>query len=117
MNPCHQFTQPVLVPCRSFYRGGNPPDSSDSFVYPFPAKGDHASVSYKMAESGKVELKIWNEKAELVSDVTEHTEAGVQVTSFTISAFASGVYFYSLILTYNSGKVENIKPRKFVVLH
>ncbi|HEY5038291.1 MAG TPA: hypothetical protein VIJ93_04385 [bacterium] len=107
---CFSQTLPV-------YHGLNPPGSGEFFIYPSPAKGDHATVSYKMAESGRVELKVWNEKAEIVDDVTDQKSAGVQVTPFSISAFASGVYFYSLILTYDSGKVEKIKPHKFVVIH
>jgi len=70
-----------------------------------------------MTESGKVELKIWNERAELVSDVTDQKSEGLQVTSFTTSSFGSGVYFYSVVLTYDSGKVEKIKPHKFAVIH
>ena len=110
MQACFPQTLPT-------YHGLNPPLSGESFVYPSPVKGNQANLSYKLAESGLVELKIWNERAELVDDVTDSKSAGVQVTPFNVSGFASGVYFYSLILTYASGKVETIKPHKFVVIH
>ena len=98
-------------------QSANPPALGDCFVYPSPAKGGHATVSYNMAEQGKVELRIWNEKAELVDAVTDSKPAGVQTTPFTIAGFATGVYFYSVALNYDSGKSTMISPKKFVVIH
>ena len=89
----------------------------DFFIYPSPAKGSQATVSYNVAQSGTVDLRVWNEKAELVAHVTDEKTAGVQETPFSISGFVSGVYFYSLTLTYGSGQVENLGPKKFVILH
>jgi hypothetical protein len=106
----------VKVPASS-YPGSNPPGSGECFVYPSPARGDHATVSYNMAEPGQVTLKVWNEKAELVDSVTDIQPAGVQTTPFTISGFATGVYFYTVVLNYNSGNSQKIGPQKFVVVH
>ncbi|HTC20623.1 MAG TPA: hypothetical protein VK859_07245, partial [bacterium] len=82
-----------------------------------PARGSQAALSYNMAGAGNVDLKIWNEKAELVARVTDQKPGGVQVTSFSIAGFASGVYFYALTIQYNSGLVQKIGPQKFVILH
>jgi len=95
----------------------NPASLGECFIYPSPAKGDHATISYNMKETGQITLKIWNEKAELVDTVTDHKSAGVQTTSFSIPGFATGVYFYSVILNYDSGKFEKLGPKKFVVIH
>ena len=99
------------------YNGLNPPDAGTCFIYPSPARGDHATVSYNMAESGRMDLKVWNEKAELEAHVTDQKPAGIQITPFSICGFASGVYFYVLTLNYDSGRVDKIKPKKFVILH
>src|ERR1039458_2072785 len=88
---------PVGTPTSS-YEGFNPPASGDFFIYPSPARGSQATVAYNMAGSGQVELRVWNEKAELVTQVTDQKPAGVQATPFSISGFASGVYFYSLVI-------------------
>ena len=101
----------------SSYEGLAPPSSGDFFIYPSPARGSQATVAYNMAGSGRVELRVWNEKAELVAQVTDQKPAGVQVTPFSISGFASGVYFYSLVIVYDSGTTQKLSPRKFVILH
>ena len=95
----------------------NPPGPGGFFIYPSPARGSQATVSYDMAQAGGVDLRVWNEKAELVAHVTDEKTAGVQESPFSISGFASGVYFYSLTLTYGSGQAENLGPKKFVILH
>jgi len=99
------------------YNGSNPPDAGQFFIYPSPARGDHATLSYNMAGSGQIDLKIWNEKAELVAHVTDQKPAGVQVTPFSISGFATGIYFYALTINYDSGRNEQIKPQKFAIIH
>lgn len=99
------------------YQGANPPAPGDFFIYPSPARGSQATVSYNMAQSGQVDLRIWNEKAELVAHVTDSKSAGVQITPFSIAGFGTGVYFYSMTLTYDSGQVKKMGPKKFVILH
>jgi sugar lactone lactonase YvrE len=97
--------------------GSNLSGLEECFVYPSPARGAQATVSYQMQENGNVLLKIWNEKAELVATVTDSKSTGVQTTPFSISGFATGVYFYSVVINYDSGKSEKISPQKFVILH
>ncbi len=99
------------------YPGSNPPGYGEFYIYPSPARGSQATVAYDMAQSGQVDLKVWDEKAELVTEVTDSKPAGVQVTPFSIAGFANGVYFYSLILTYDSGQTQDLGPQKFAVIH
>jgi streptogramin lyase len=113
--PCVPTPVPTPTPV---YPGSNPPASGECFVYPSPAKGDHATVSYDMAEPGQVTLRVWNEKAELVDTVTDSkSSSGVQTTPFTVAGYSTGVYFYSLVLNYGSGNSHKIGPQKFVVIH
>jgi streptogramin lyase len=86
------------------------------FIYPSPARGDHATVAYQMAQAGGMEFKLWNQNGELVETLTDHKSAGSQTTPFKISGFASGVYFYILTLRYDSGSTQKSKVGKFVVL-
>lgn len=98
------------------YRGGNPPASGQCFIYPSPASGDRATVSYDMAESGTMDLKIWNDNGELAAEITDRKSAGVQVTPFDLTRLSPRVYFYIVTLSYDSGRVEKLKPRKFAVI-
>jgi sugar lactone lactonase YvrE len=100
-----------------FYQGANPPGAGDCFIYPSPVRGGQATVSYEMTSAGSVDLKIWNEAAERVAEVTDQKSTGVQVTPFSVAGFASGVYFYTLTLSYGSGDVEKLPPHKFVIIH
>lgn len=106
-----------LQGCLSGYQGQNPPAPGDFFIYPSPARGGQATVSYNMAQAGQVDLKIWNERAELAAHITDSEPAGVQATPFSIAGFGPGVYFYALTLTYASGQVEKLGPKKFAVVH
>ena len=98
------------------YQGSNPPAPGQCFVYPSPVKGDQASVAYDMAESGTMTLKIFNRIGELASQVSEHQLAGVQATSFNVSGFAPGVYFFTVTLNYDSGRSEKPQTGKFAVI-
>ena len=117
LTPTVTMTYSPTMTSTPYYQGSNPPEAGNCFVYPSPAKGDQATLSYNMAESGDADLKIWNLKAELVTRVSGQKPKGVQITPFNISGVPSGVYFYSLTLRYDSGRVEEIKPKKFVIIH
>ncbi|HVZ80699.1 MAG TPA: NHL repeat-containing protein [bacterium] len=86
------------------------------FIYPSPIRGPQAKLAYFMAESGSMDLKIFNESGELAADVTDQKPAGPQTTPFRSSALAPGVYFYSVTLSYGSGKSERLKSGKFIVV-
>lgn len=106
----------VLPTPTPYYQGANPPTPENCFIYPSPARGDHATLSYDMAESGSMDLKILNENGELAAEITDRKPAGVQVTPFDLSRFAPGVYYYLVTLSYDSGKTDKIKVRKFMVI-
>jgi sugar lactone lactonase YvrE len=116
-SPCANFPLPVPTPTPTpSYTGLNPPGSGQCFVYPSPARGDHATLSYFMAESGQMDLKIWNENGELALETTDRKIPGAQVTPFSLSGFTRSVYFYTVTLRYDSGKSERPKPGKFAVI-
>jgi hypothetical protein len=98
------------------YSGNNPPTPGQCFIYPSPVRGGKASVCCRMAEAGQMNLKIWNEAAELVAEVKQHLPAGVQAMRFDLTGLSSGVYFYEATLRYDSGRVETFKPNKFVMI-
>jgi sugar lactone lactonase YvrE len=112
--PCGLTCPPVAPPV---CQGSNLAAPGECFIYPSPARGDHATLSYSMAESGRMDLKIWDEKGELADEVTDQKLAGAQVTTFNLSPFTTGIYFYQVTLSYDSGRTEKLKPRKFAVIH
>jgi hypothetical protein len=99
------------------YTGSNPPGAGQVFVYPSPARAQRATLAYFMAEAGTLTLKIWNHNGELVEQMTDQKPAGAQSSSFDITRFPTGIYFYSATLGYGSGRREKLKTDKFAVLH
>ncbi|HTC22300.1 MAG TPA: hypothetical protein VK859_15690 [bacterium] len=99
------------------YSGSNPPGPGECFIYPSPARGSQATVSFDMAGPGNVEIKIWNQNAGLVAQASGPEPAGVQVMPLNISGLLSGVYFYDVVIHYDSGQSVNIAPHKFAILH
>ncbi len=112
--PCAEIAENPPV---SSYAGSNPPGSGQCFIYPSPARGDHATLSYNMAGPGKMEARIWNQNGELAARLTDSKPAGVQISSFSLSSFAPGIYYYAVTLTYDSGQTQTIKIQKFAVVH
>jgi len=101
----------------TFYDGSNPPEAGEFFVYPSPAKGDHATVSCRLAQAGTVEVRIYNQTGDLVSEKTEAKSPGIQVVPFSLAGFAPGIYYCSVVLKYGLGNPEKLKINKFAVLH
>jgi hypothetical protein len=99
------------------YQGPNPPGAGRYFIYPSPARGTQAHVAYFMEGPGRMKLTIWNEAAERRAEVTDQRPEGSQSAAFDISGWASGVYFYALTLTYDSGVVQKLAPQKFAIIH
>jgi hypothetical protein len=96
--------------------GFHPPAGGDSFIYPSPVRGDQATLSCRLSQSGRIELKIWNEARELSGEVTASRDAGVQVVPFDASRLATGVYVFQVTLDYGLGRLEKLPPRKFAVI-
>ncbi len=121
MGPCFSQQQPpprcTATPTPTlYYQGSNPPAPGQCFIFPSPVRGDHATLAYDMAESGRMDLKIWTYSGELAAGITDRKPAGVQETPFDLTRLAPRIYFYAVTLSYDSGRIEKIKPRKFAVI-
>jgi hypothetical protein len=86
------------------------------YIYPSPARGNQATLSYQMAAPGKMEMILWNQNREKAADITDTKPAGAQTTAFSLLGFSPGVYLYSVTLLYDSGAIEQLKPGKFAVI-
>ena len=102
--------------------GGSPSPSpvptprNRCYLFPSPARGDHATVCYQMAQSGKCRLRVWNAAGDLISDITEVKGSGLQSTQLTIRTYAAGVYLYRCLLRYDDGTEDPIETKKFIVV-
>jgi len=85
------------------------------YVFPSPVRGNVLNVDYNMCENGKFQIRIYNENADLVANVTEQKMAGNQISQIPTGNFASGIYIYKIVLTYNSGRTDNFNVSKFAV--
>jgi hypothetical protein len=107
------FNTPTPSPS---YLGPNGPAPGTSFAYPSPAKeGGILNIAYNMEEGGTAQVLVWNESAELVADVSQSQWVGPQKTTIYLQGWARGVYFYKVVLQYNSGKTDRLPPDKFFV--
>ena len=93
------------------------PSPGTAFIYPSPVPyGTCATVAYDMAESGTVQVLIYGESGDLVDTVTEPKPAGVQQSQFCTYLFSAGVYFYRVLLNYDSGRQEKLGVGRFLVV-
>jgi sugar lactone lactonase YvrE len=99
------------------YQGPHPPGTGADFIYPSPARGTQARVVYFMTGPGRMKMTVWNEAAQRRAEVTDQKPAGSQSTAFDISGWATGVYFYTLALSYDSGALQKLPPQKFAIIH
>jgi len=88
-----------------------------SYIYPSPANGPTANIVYTMAESGAVEIRVYNEVGNLVTRLEDTKPAGVQMSTIHTDRLAPGVYFYILNVNYASGNSDKHNLKKFVVKH
>ena len=106
---------PTQTPLPS-YLGPNAPAPGTSFAYPSPATTNGiVSIAYDMEEGGTAQVLVWNESAELVADVSQNKWVGPQETTLKILGWARGVYFYRVVLHYDSGKTNRLPPDKFYI--
>jgi len=88
-----------------------------SYIFPSPANGPTATIVYTMAESGNVNIRVYNEVGDLVTKVEDSKPAGPQLSTIHTDWLAPGVYFYILNMNYYSGVSDKRKLKKFVVKH
>lgn len=92
------------------------PEGSSCYVYPSPAYGNTAWAVYNMPASGNVQILIYNEAADLVAQVLDSKNPGVQQTPLDLFYYRSGVYICKIIFTFDSGVKQSLKYFKFVVI-
>lgn len=115
--PTVTFTPtPSFTPTITLTPSPPPAAHGDSYIYPSPARGGRATLSYNMAESGTLDLQLWNQNGERISEITDRKPAGPQATSFSLTGFAPGIYYYLATLNYDSGMSERLKMEKFAVI-
>jgi hypothetical protein len=86
-----------------------------TFAFPSPARGERVNFAYSMAESGKADIRVYNEAGDLVARIQDDKLIGTQTSRLSVRDFAPGVYIYKVLLTYASGKVESLEVQKFAV--
>lgn len=91
------------------------PDAS--ILYPSPATGDYATVGYRMARAGEVRVRVWNAVGDPVADLVEMKGTGDQTSRLTVREYATGLYFYQVVLRYNDGGTSELPTEKFIVIH
>ena len=73
-------------------------------------------MALSLKEAGTVKILVYKDTGELASTLESQFAAGQQYIPMTLSGFAPGVYFYLVRINYDSGGVDDHKPRKFVVI-
>lgn len=93
------------------------PSPGTTYSYPLPATSTYVNVVYNMDEAGTALIRVYNEAGNLVLSTTESKLSGVQSTQFCLCPMPSGLYLYSIQLTYQSGNQANLKIGKILVAH
>jgi len=93
------------------------PPSGTSYAYPLPAhQGTLVNLVYTMAETGSPEVLVYSESGDQVITFRDLKPIGLQTSQVDLCCLAPGVYLYFVILHYDSGNTEKLKPAKFVVI-
>lgn|GEM_PF-5913831 len=106
---------PTPLPCPPGYTGPQPPGPGECFTYPAPASGSLVHFVYSMSEAGRAQILVRNERGDLLADLSQDQDCGVQQTDLALGRFAAGVYFYQVNLFNGSGQEEKLKLHKFLV--
>jgi hypothetical protein len=69
-----------------------------------------------MAGSGTVQVMAYNESGENVINFNDVKPAGVQASQVDLCCLAPGIYIYLVLIHYDSGNQEKLKPGKFAVV-
>ena len=96
-----------------------PPAPGSSFAYPSPAPaGGTLHVVYNMSQPGTAEVLIYDEAGDLTTQWQDPSvkNAGVAESLVDLYYYKPGVYFYRLVLTFNSGGGQSIGLVAFSVV-
>jgi hypothetical protein len=91
------LAQPIPTP---------PTPQGNPYVYSNPAVGPEVHFVYSMAEKGTAKIRVWNQSGDLVASLDDSKPSGTQQSDLGIQTFASGHYFYRVVLQYDSGRVD-----------
>ena len=69
-----------------------------------------------MAEAGTARILVYGESGNLVDSTVETKIPGVQQSQVCTGYFAAGVYFYRILLNYDSGRQEKLSIGRFFVV-
>ena len=92
------------------------PKPGSCYVYPSPATGSAAFVVYQMPQQGSVEVRLYNESGDLVLDVTEPQNAGIQRTGMNLTYLRRGIYLCQVLLKPEMGLTQTLKVFEFSVV-
>lgn len=93
------------------------PPAGSTYSYPLPAKiGGAVNVVYTMANSGTVQISVYNLSSALVLSFNDIKAAGLQSSAIDLCCLAPGVYLYLIRLNYDSGGQEKLNAGKIVVV-
>jgi sugar lactone lactonase YvrE len=93
-----------------------PAASELPYVFPHPSTGAWIQFAYRMKEAGRSTVLIFNERGDIAGKIRELKGPGMQISRIEAQPFAVGVYFYRVILDYDSGQSEHFDTAKFVRL-
>ncbi|HXB96560.1 MAG TPA: hypothetical protein VNZ54_00815, partial [bacterium] len=103
-------TPPATLPPRA------DPPPGDIFTYPQPCRGRALHFAYFMRRPGQANLRIFNAAGVALGGLDEHREAGPEVGTLEVSAFANGVFYYQMEIRYDAGDREMLKVGKFLIV-
>ena len=93
------------------------PGSGGTYSYPLPATaGGLVNIVYTMAQTGSAQILAYNESGEMVVNFNDLKPAGLQTSQVSLCCLAPGVYVYLILIHYDNGQLEKLKPGKFVVI-
>ena len=74
-------------------------------IYPNPSSGK-ATLSYNLAEVGNVQLRVFDQRGNLIEESQLNANNGDNITCVDISKQPAGIYFFNLVM---GDKVKTIK--------
>ena len=86
------------------------------FAYPQPCHGGPLHFAYFMRGPGQANLHVFNAAGVALGGLNEHRDAGPEVGTLQVTAFADGVYYYEIEIRYDSGEREMLKAGKFLIV-
>jgi|GEM_PF-3188549 hypothetical protein len=91
--------------------------TSRTYAYPSPARNTCVYLTYQLPQAGHVDLRVYNERGNLVARLQEEALPGWQVKDLGLCRLPSGIYLHQVIIRYPSGETEILKGEPFAVLH